>query len=94
MNADLVRLIMYNSMPKESAIAREWKIILELFYKRGSSKLKELVFIPLHEFYFVAFIQSGRRMGPYDWNLLFINVSRPLQLKVNIYMFSWKGEMQ
>ena len=64
-------------MPKESAIACEWKIILELFYKRGSSKLKELVFILLHEFYFVAFIQSGCRMGPDDWNLLYINLSHP-----------------
>ena len=50
----------------ESAIACEWKIISGFFYKRGSSMLKDFVFIlyiyayvGLHESHFVAFIRSG-----------------------------------
>ena len=48
----------------ESATACEWKIISGSFYKRGSSMLKDFVFIlyayvGLHESHFVAFIQSG-----------------------------------
>ena len=39
-------------------------------------------------------MQDGTVWLELQVSMLFINLSRPLQLKVNIYMFSWKGEMQ
>ena len=80
-------------MPKESAIACEWKVILELFLQTWKFN-SCMNYILCRSFKGL----SGCRMGPYtyDWNFKFqcLNLSRPLQLKVNIYMFSWKGEMQ
>ena len=35
-----------------------------------------------------------RMTGTSSFNVIYKLISRPLQLKVNIYMFSWKGEMQ